>query len=755
MKDKIESLSKEFNVFLSKYGSKVIHVHEEYYPNSPDGPQIESLNISQSLLSALKARNIKRLYKFQYEAFNSILSGNNTIIVSGTGTGKTEAFLIPVLEKLLREKESEDKPYVLLLYPTKALARDQATRIKSFAEGYLGFKVSIFDGDTTKEERVKIYSEPPHILITNPDMLHVGMAFSEKFRKLVSRASILVLDEIHVYKGVFGSHVRWIIHRLKSLSRRKMLFIGSGATVGNPEELGRNLFGEDVSVIKGPRRRGRALHVFIDQGRLSRWTLASALIAYFVKKGRKVLSFVDSQQMAELIARITLKSHGIKVGVHRAGLLPEYRKSVEKAFWSGELMAVVSTPTLELGIDIGDLDIIVMPHLPRSYASYIQRAGRVGRREKEGIVVTILGDDPIEAYFAERPKEFFVQEVDPSYIEPFNKEVVKTHFAAILMERGFLRVNDVPHEVLGVLEEMKVLGLLSIKNGIAYPNWKKLHSYLSYHSNLRSSGPQVKIIDRGRIIGYRELPQALYDLYPGAIYYHGGKSYISTQLNLEALKAEIKPIGAQMNMYTRPLYTVDLVSIAPLDRRDVGPLNLVYADVKIIVTVEGYIMKEESSGTNLGEVRYKEPLSWTYWTKGVMTRYPTAGIDNLTKLISGYHALEHVLISASKPVVGASDTDLGGISYPTGHIVIYDSAPGGHGASRLVFERFEKIEDIALKILGGCTCEDGCPRCVYSPYCGSGNRFLSRRSALRILSYTLQLRESKVPDRPFEGKPIA
>ena len=166
-------------------------------------------------------------------------------------------------------------------------------------------------------------------------------------------------------------------------------------------------------------------------------------------------------------------------------------------------------------------------------------------------------------------------------------------------------------------------------------------------------------------------------------------------------------------------------------------------------------MKSETTSATISEVRYEAPLKWSYWTKGVMTRYPTAKINSFTRLISGYHALEHVLISASKPVVGASDTDLGGISYPTGHMVIYDSAPGGHGASRLIFERFERVENIALKILGGCTCADGCPRCVYSPYCGSGNKFLSRRSALKILSYTLQLREGVIPEADIEGKPLA
>ncbi len=752
----MSTLLGELNNLLKRYGSRIIYYREEDLGEPPPGANLEELDLDKRLIDVLKSKGITYLYKFQEEVLKCVQSNKNVVIVSGTGTGKTEAFMIPILDKLLRLRESGSKPYVLLLYPTKALARDQAIRIKALAEGGLGFRVEVLDGDTPKKKRSEIYSNPPHILITNPDMLHVGMAFSSSFRKLVSKARMVVLDEMHVYKGVFGSHVSWIMRRLKKLSLNKPLFIGAGATIGNPKELGEILFGEKVEVVQGPKRKGKALHVLIDQGRVSRWSLAAYLTSYFVKKNKKVLVFVDSQQMAELIARMTTKSYGIRIGVHRAGLLPEERRSVEEAFWRGDLLAVAATPTLELGIDIGDLDVVIMPHLPRSYASYIQRAGRVGRRKNRvGYVITILGDDPIEAYFASRPEEFFNQEIDPSYVEPFNREVAKVHILAMILEHGFLKTEDLPKEVINVVDELKAIGLIKKSKGIVLPDWRRAENFLKARSGLRSSGPQVKIFSEGKLIGYREMPLALYDLYPGAIYYHAGKSYISTKLDVEAYKAEVRSVGAELNMYTKPLYTVDLVSVIPIEKRKVGVLNLVYGDIKVLVVVEGYVIKEESSGTTISEIRYETPLKWSYWTKGVMTRYPDAGISSLTKLISGYHALEHVLISASKPIVGASDTDLGGISYPTGHIIIYDSAPGGHGASRLIFERFEKIEDMALKILGGCTCEDGCPRCVYSPYCGSGNKFLSRRSALKILSYTLQLREGVIPEKEIEGKPLA
>ena len=741
----------------SRYGARIAYRWLEESGDPEEGPSVEEANIDERLARALRAVGVGRLYRFQYAALDRIRSDSNVVIVSGTGTGKTEAFMVPILDMLLREGLGAPRPYAIVMYPTKALARDQLGRLRRIAEVLLGYRVAVLDGDTPKREREEIYTNPPHILVTNPDMMHVGLAFSDNIRRLVSRARVLVLDEMHVYKGVFGAHVKWVIHRMKSISRNGLQFIGAGATIGNPRELGEILFGEEVEVVEGPRRRkGIALHVMIEQGpRASRWTLAAALIAGLAREGFKVLGFVDSQQMAELIARIAVKSFGVRVGVHRAGLLPEDRRRIEREFWEGRLRAVVATPTLELGIDVGDLDAVVMPHLPRSYASYIQRAGRAGRRGRLGLVATILGDDPIESYFLARPREYFSQEVDPSYVDPSNIEVAKTHLAALLLQRGVLDPDQLPLEFRAAAKELEAIGVLRRINSKLYPDWRRAREYLEARRSLRAAGLQVRIVESGRIIGYREMPQALYDLYPGAIYYHAGRTMVSLKLDLAAMRAEVREVGAQVGIYTKPLYKVDLIEVAPHEAREVGPLKLVYGDLKLAVYVEGYVVREEYSGALLTETLYDEPITWTYWTKGVITRYPSPSmLSDHIALASGYHALEHALIAAARPVVGASDTDLGGISYPSGHIVIYDSAPGGHGASRLVYSRFERIQDMAFKILGGCRCDDGCPRCVFSPYCGNGNRFLSRRTALEILSYTLQLR-GRIKEEPPQGEPIA
>ncbi|MCE4628107.1 MAG: DEAD/DEAH box helicase [Desulfurococcales archaeon] len=748
-------LLRDLNALLNRSGSRIIYIHREVQDDPPPGPTPEEAGLAEAVARALKNYGIKRLYEFQHRVLEEYRRGNDIVIVAGTGTGKTEAFIVPVIDDIVRGGEGVPRPFAIVMYPTKALARDQLYRFKRLLEGQLGLRVEVLDGDTPRDKRLEIYSSPPHVLVTNPDMMHYGLALSDRIRRLVSGFKVLILDEMHVYQGVFGSHVKWVIERLKRYGDSPRI-IGAGATIGNPESLGRALFGREPSVVYGPpRRRGRAYHVLVAQGGMSRWTLAAQIIAFLSGRGFKTLCFVDSQQMSELVARIARRSYGARVAVHRAGLEPEYRRMVEEEFREGKLMAVVATPTMELGIDLGDLDAIVMPTLPRSISSYLQRAGRAGRRGRPGIIITILGDDPIESYFQRRPKELFESEPDPSYIEPGNPEIVRVHAAALLLERGLVEASSVPEPLRRGLEELATIGAAKRYGNKYYPVWDVARAIVR-SSGLRSAGPKVKIVEGNRKIGERELPMALYDLYPGAIYYHAGKAYLSVELDLEALEARVRKVGGQVNFYTKPVYTVDLTSVRPLEKRRSGPLQLTYAEVDLLVAVTGYIVREEYTGRKLSEVFYEEPVTWRYTTKAVITRYPNPGIADAIRLISGYHALEHALIAAAKPVVGASDTDLGGISYPSGHIVIYDSVPGGNGASRLVFERYERVQDIAENILAACDCEDGCPKCVYSPYCGNNNQFLSRRTAYRILMEVLRAREGVVvKEKPVEGKPIA
>lgn len=756
-KVKLADLMREFKSLLAPTGASIAHVYKEEQGEPDPGPRVVDIGLHPALVKALERYGIDRLYKFQFEAYQNFNRGDNIVIAAGTGTGKTEAFIVPILDAILKMGVRTPRPYAIIMYPTKALARDQLFRFKLLAEGGLGLKVDVLDGDTSRDERTRIYSDPPHILVTNPDMMHYGLALSDRIKRLIRGYRVLVLDELHVYKGVFGSHVKWVIERMKTYAGGALQIIGAGATIGNPESLGEKLFGAKPTVIRGPRRRrGKAYHVMVSIGSASRWSTAALITAFFARRGLKTICFVDSQQMSELVARIARRTYRTEIAVHRAGLPAEYRREVEEKFRSGEIKAIAATPTMELGIDLGDLDVVVMATLPKSFSSYLQRAGRAGRRGRPGIIVTLLGDDPIESYFLRKPAEYYSQEPDPSYVEPGNPEILRVHAAAFLLERGLVRLGSVSEPLRSALIQLASIGAARrVGDNTILPDWEKL-KHIVRSSSLRSAGPQVSIYEDNRKIGYRELPQAMYDLYPGAIYYSAGKTYLAVELDISSFKAKVRRVGGEVNFYTKPLYTVDVEAISPLEQRPLGPLRLIYADVTLSVIVEGYIVREEYTGKKLSEVYYDEPLKWSYDTKAVLARYPNPGIKDPIRLISGYHALEHAMIAASKPVVGASDTDLGGISYPSGHIIIYDSTPGGNGASRLVYERMEKVHDITENTLAGCDCEDGCPKCVFSPYCGNNNMFLSRTAAYEILRAVYRARPGFTikSERPI-GKPLA
>ncbi len=728
-------------------GGRLAYVKREEAGDPEPGPRVSEAGLAPRVASALEALGYERLYRFQHEAYRAWASGSDVFIVSGTGTGKTEAFMIPALETAL------EGGMTVILYPTKALARDQMLRIQRFASA-VGVGAAVLDGDTPREERSRIYEDPPGILVTNPDMLHYGMAFSDRFRRLVSRASLVVLDEAHVYRGVFGSHVRWVLYRLERIAGRPR-FVLAGATVGNPEDLAWRLTGRKPAVVRGPpRRRGSLVHVMVDAGRSGRVAVAASLIAAAARSGLKVLGFAEGQQSAELIARVARERYGVAAEVHRAGLPAEARRSVEDRFRRGDLMAVVATTTLELGVDIGDLDVVVMAQLPKSYSSYLQRAGRAGRRGRTGYAVTVLADDAVESYYLRRPEEYFLRGPEPSFIEPSNREVARVHAAALLLGEGGAKLEELPEELRLAVEDLAASGLARVEGGFARPVRSRARRLLEESGGLRSSGPRVRIVEEGAgEIGWREMPQALYDLYPGAVYMHAGRTYLVSSLDLDRMEAVVRRVEEARGYYTRPLYTADVVSMAPLEERRAGPLRLVYAEVKLTIVIEGYSVRDASTGRQVAEVKYQKPIAWTFTTLGVATRYPVPAKPGEGDP-AAVHALEHALLQAAKPVVGASDSDLGGVGYPSGHIVIYDSVPGGNGASRLVYERFERVEDMAETILASCSCQEGCPRCVYSPHCGHGNRRLSRRRALRLLQARfLAAREVKLG--PPEGAPLA
>lgn len=738
--DILENIKERLNLF----NVEIAHVYTETAFEPDMGSGVDSLNISEKIKESLKSIGIERVYKYQEEAINKILDRRNILIISGTGTGKTEAFLIPILNFAINGEKS------VLIYPTKALARDQLNRICKLIKN-LPIRVGVIDGDTPRIERNRIYEDPPEILITNPDMLHLGLAMSRKFSEAIRQADHFVFDEIHVYEGVLGSHLRMIIDRLRDIND-KIHIISSSATIGASPYMFEAMFGEQGEIIYGSnRRKGMAFHVLINSNGVSRWTLSAYLAAILIRLGLKVLIFTDSQQMAEVTAKIAQR-FGADLEVHRAGILPEDRLKVEQSLRQGKIKGVVATPTLELGIDIGNIDAVIMAENPPSYPKYLQRAGRAGRRNVAGYVFTILSDDPIDSYFLRKPREFFARKLTPIPFDTTNIEVIKVHTAAYILEKYMVKIEELPNLWQKACKELEKNNIIKIANGLAYAT-KETRKFV-LESSLRSSGPIVKIYNNDKKIGERELPIALYDLYPNAVYIASKRNYIVDNLDLKKMIATVKKANDNLPYYTKPLYSVDLKDFNEVENRNVFGLPVKYGEIMVKVSVEGYTVHDfySKKDKSSAEFKFENPISYSYRTKGLIIKHPILNDFTLMDGMEAYHATEHVIISAGRVVAGASLTDLSGISYPSGHVVIYDSIVGGSGVSKLLYDRLEDAYEVALDIVGKCDCEDGCPKCIYDPYCGNNNKILSRKKSLRLISEVMKGTSSK--DEEFWGESI-
>ncbi len=730
---------------------KIVYVHVEE-PRLPEwGCSVDVLPVPEPVKNSLKAAGITRLYRFQEQAIKTILSGKDTLILAGTGMGKTEAFLVPILSKVVENPFGGVK--ALLIYPTKALARDQLKRILKLTSTIFGARVAVLDGDTPEKERRRIYSNPPPILITNPDMIHVSLQLSQEFKHLISTVEYVVLDDVHVYNGVLGAHVAYVLRRLRRVLKEEPLFIGSSATIGNPESFAKKFFGKEVEVIRaGESKKSRVTHVLVKPFGRSKYVEALALLKVSLEKGKKTLIFADSHRAVESLKRYANR-YRVPLKVHRAGISPSERAKIEELFRKGILRALAATPTLEVGIDIGDLDVVILLNIPPTYTRYVQRTGRCGRRGQEAYVFTILGDDPISGYYENNPGDFFRREYDPMAIDLSNEEIVKTHLLAMARDQPYKPTDLTPLE-RQILAKLLVEGLVRVNNYVKLT--RKGLKYLRKRMSLRGTGDVVEIVDSrtGRAIGSRELPMAIRELHPGAIYMHGGELFRVIEYKEKEKKAFVEKIPVDIELTTYPLYYSEPSEEKVLSEKRVYNTPVAYGELTVRQVVWGYVEKNFFTGEMLSEKVLDNEVSYLFKSKGIYLWIPPNPSWNIFQNAEAFHAIEHALITAAELLVGASPTDLAGISFPSGHIYIYDSHAGGSGISYLLYERLEEAFKRAYNLVKKCKCEDGCPRCIFSPYCGNNNKILSRKKALQVLETIIyKPRVIEVIEERY-GKPI-
>jgi len=721
-------------------------------PEPKMGCKVDEMGLESEVTKYLKKIQISQFYKFQEEAIKEIVFGENVIIEAPTASGKTEAFLIPVIQKIKNSAES-GSVFAVFVYPTKALARDQYPKIQNFTDK-IGINVRVFDGDTKQLERREILENPPHILITNFDVIHYHLFHQTKFASILTTLKILVVDEAHVYSGIFGSNVHYIIKRLKRICSNKLQFVAASATLADAKEFCEKLFDVKMKVIHGSGKKGLTDFVMLFPSLRTQRALMVDLTKRLTEKNHKTMVFSNSHLNSELLA-IQAKKQRVNIKVHRAGLMANYRKSVEKEFKGGSLEAISCTPTLELGIDVGNVDGVISSTIPVN--RLIQRIGRAARKGQRGYAFLALGNDPISQYYKNHPDDYF-EDVERIYIDPKNPFVEEFQVLSMACDKPISKHELKEHQ--DVINYHLGEGNLVLYHNRIIPNFDKIGSMLNEYS-IRGIGKSIDIFLNERKVGDRILPIALEELHKDAIYFLAGIRYRVKEFGYpEKNYAKLERIPKDYPYYTKAL-TEEWPTIEEVyERRKAFGVEVSFCKLHIKKQVYGYVNIELGQDVTQGErVLLDEPLEYDFITKGIVFHAPrplkeiqNAEDQDYTEA-SGYHATEHVVIEGSNMITGGVSQDLGGISLGTsGLIFIYDGAIGGSGASRALYDRFEKALERSMFIIKECPCqnESGCPRCTFSYRCGNNNEFLHKHSSLEILQRINSGEKTELVD-PTEG----
>jgi DEAD/DEAH box helicase domain-containing protein len=759
------------------------------------------------VLAALERLKIEHLYSHQAEAIYSSWEGS-TIVTTGTASGKSMCFNLPTLDVLCRDTRSR----ALYLYPTKALAQDQARALATFGLTKL-LRPAIYDGDTPREARADIRRRA-NVVLTNPDMLHVGIlpnhpAWAELFANL----AVVVVDEAHVYRGVFGSHVANVLRRLRRIAAdygTAPRFLLTSATIANPVELAERLTGlEDFNLVDvdGSPAPGRQIAIWNppltdeDLGqRRSALAEAAELLARLVRDGARLICFMKSRKGVEVLHKLlvadleeTDSELAKLVAPYRAGYTSQQRRELEGRLVRGELRAVITTDALELGIDIGELDAAVVVTFPGTVASLRQMWGRAGRRGR-GLAVYVAGEDALDQFFCRHPDDFLQRPVEAAILDHENAQIFRRHLLCAAHE-GPLSGEDA--EFLGprweahaeVLQSAGELRHRTGGTGRVGPNTyvpREAGGYPTAEVSLRSASPDsFAIVDvaSGELLGSTEAARAHSTVHEGAIYLHLGRSYEVRELDLQRRRALVAPFDG--DWYTQPKRVTDTTIERLLDRRSALGVTLSFGEISVTDTVLADQRRRLSDhapvelvGLDLPPTSFSTQALWFELDAAALglgdltiggapgsERAPSSNKESgaeiaipLESRLGALHATEHAQIAVLPLIAMCDRWDIGGLStnlHPqTGGatIFIYDGHPGGIGITRTAFHRFEELCRDAHRLIAECPCASGCPSCVQSPKCGNLNEPLSKAGARLLLERMLDTGEEAAAGQSADGR---
>ncbi len=711
--------------------------------------------LDPELAEALRRTGAGRLYSHQIEAYERVSAGENVVVATATASGKSLCYKIPAFQNALESPANR----ALFLYPTKALAQDQLGKIKGF--GLRGVHAATYDGDTPRHLRAEARRKT-NILLTNPDMLNVGILPNhEAWGDFLRNLRIIAVDEAHVLRGVFGSHVAAVLRRLRRLAvlhGGDPLFVLTSATIANPQELAETLTGLPFSLVdrdgasSGERRVVFRNPPLLDKEKGERRSLlteGALVFADLVSRGVRTIAFARTRKGAELIYRYAADRLGVnlarRISPYRAGYTARERREIETRLFQGDLLGVVSTSALELGVDVGTLDAVVCCGYPGSVASIWQQWGRAGRGESPALAVYIAGRDSLDQYLFENPQRVLGRRVEAARVTLENPYILGPHLLAAAHEAP---LDGEDEQYFGpayrtVAKQMMEERALAASGGrLIYARGDSPARRISLRS---ASSETVYVADAdGELIGTAEASRAPSELHPGATYLHRGMAYEIEDLDLAASRAIARRVPNRF--YTRPRVETDVEVLEDVESRPLANgATLHWGRVRTTDAVTHYkkvqVADEREVGVfplDLPDVTLQTQALWV-----TLPPLPKGARPSFESFGGALHAAEHAAIGLLPLFAMCDRADIGGLSTPIHRqttfptIFVYDGYPGGVGISRRGYEEFESLARDTLGVVTRCPCETGCPACIQSPKCGNWNEPLSKTGAVSLLRYLL------------------
>ncbi|HEY3045071.1 MAG TPA: DEAD/DEAH box helicase [Vicinamibacterales bacterium] len=760
------------------------------------------------LLSALQARGISELYTHQAEAIEHALAGRHVVVITPTASGKTLCYNAPVLHSILQDHSSR----ALYLFPTKALAQDQLAELQTMAEtidASSGEQIGVFtyDGDTPQDARRTIRARA-HLVLSNPDMLHSGiLPHHPRWAKLFENLRYVIVDELHAYRGVFGSHLCNVLRRLQRICRHygsNPVFLCSSATIANPRELAERLTGQRFELVdRNGAPRGEKLFVFVNPPvvnhqlgiRRSYLSETRRIASEFLKRNLQLIVFAQSRLSTEILTTYLKDDFegipgagwgegapgvsDVRIRGYRGGYLPNRRREIEKGLREGSVRAVVSTNALELGIDIGALDVAVMAGYPGTIAATWQRAGRAGRRTSKSAAVMVASSAPLDQFVVRHPAYFFDRSPERALIDPDNLHILVDHIKCATFELPFTGA-----ETFGAHNLQEILGVLA-EQGLVHrtdTQWTWTNeSYPADAVSLRSvSSDNFVIVDTtgdARVIGETDFTSGPATLHPKAIYIIEGKLYQVERLDFEGRKAFVRAIDC--DYYTDAITYTRVTVIDTFAEKGYGPFSdgaqekgpypfsvQSHGEVQVVSRVVGFKKIKFYTNENVGsgelDLPEQQMHTTSYWLTipaAVMAVLPYASDDRRDGVVGLAFAMQQVaqlLLMCDRHDIGVSiDTGFGirDLGFGTAQsqarqsnpesqipnpeavrVFIYDNYPGGIGFSEPLYRMHHELLEGTRKLIASCECENGCPGCV-GPVGNTGP--LAKTAALGILDRLL------------------